>query len=446
MVPIIESQVEFLDKFGANTKKFLVFIGLTLAALTFVLLKVELGPTLKFAFLTSPIWLPLATFGLFYEMWLYTVRKKYNIEQGRVTLEIKLPQEILKSPEAMELVLTQLHQSSSPDNHLQTYIDGKHPPTYGLELVSRGGDVRFYISVPKKKFKNLAETQLYAQYPGLEVHELDIDYTAEIPWDTNKFAYFSLHFGLKKADAYPIKTYIDFGLDKMPKEEEKIDPITTMLEMLGSIGPGEHVWIQMLISANREVTFKEGSLTTVPDWKAEAKGEIKKIIANAAKQAGIKEELIGANVNQFLTDTDKDTIKAIQRSLGKSAFNTSIRAMYIAETNAFNPGERIGGIITAWRSYDDLNRNAIGIKWRTDFDWPKWQDPTGAHREAAKRNELSEYKRRTYTRRGHGDGSKVMTTEELATVFHFPGKVATTPSLGRIPSKRSEPPVNLPVG
>ncbi len=39
-----------------------------------------------------------------------------------------------------------------------------------------------------------------------------------------------------------------------------------------------------------------------------------------------------------------------------------------------------------------------------------------------------------------------MTVEELATIFHFPGKVATTPTLGRIPSKRAEPPSNLPIG
>ncbi len=38
-----------------------------------------------------------------------------------------------------------------------------------------------------------------------------------------------------------------------------------------------------------------------------------------------------------------------------------------------------------------------------------------------------------------------MTTEELATIFHIPGKVASTPTLARIPSKRSEAPANLPI-
>ena len=42
------------------------------------------------------------------------------------------------------------------------------------------------------------------------------------------------------------------------------------------------------------------------------------------------------------------------------------------------------------------------------------------------------------------DTPKVMTTEELATMFHLPGKVAVTPTLGRIPSTRGEAPPNLP--
>ena len=446
MIGLVEAPVAFLEKFGIEVKWLLTFLGLGLAFFALSFLELKSNVIWEVMIATAPIWLPFVTFLLFFEYWLLFVQKEFDIKQGRTTLEIKLPQEILKSPEAMELVLIQLHQTASPDNHHQTYWDGKHPPKYGLELVSRGGDVRFYISVPTKKFKNILETQLYAQYPGIEVHEMEIDYTAEIPWDPETFSYFSIHFGLKKADAYPIKTYIEYGLQDMPKEEEKVDPITPMLEMLGSVGPDEHVWIQVLIDANREQDFKVGSLSLVPDWKGEAREQVKEIIKNAAKRVGVKEEMIGTNVNQLLTDTEKDTIKAIERSLGRNAFNTAIRGMYIAKKEVFNPGERVGAIITGWRGYDDLNRNAIGVRWRTDFDWNWWQDPTERKRFALKKEELHEYKRRAYTHHNPLDTPKVMTTEELATIFHLPGKVANTPTLARIPSKRAEPPANLPIG
>jgi hypothetical protein len=443
----LEAPIEFLEKFGANTAAILLFLGIGVIIFVASIVDLQISSSMKFVFLSAPLWLPFITFHLFFEHWLEYVRKKYDLDQGRVTLEIKIPQEVFKSPEAMELVFMQLNQLASPDNHLQTYIDGKHPPKFGFEIVSRGGDVRFYISTPKKKFKNMVETQLYAHYPGIEVHELDIDYAAEIPWDETRYQYFSIHMGLKKADAYPIKTYIEYGLDKLPKEEEKIDPINSMIEMLGSIGPGEYVWMQILADGNREETFKEGSLHLKPDWKTDAKKEIKKIIEEANKRVGIdaKKDKTARPTMMNLSDSEKETIKAIERSIGKNAFNVVIRSMYIAESEHFKPGERIGAIISSWKAYDDVNRNSIGVRWRTDVNWPWWQDPSGAKRSGYKKKELNEYKRRTYTHHNDNDTPKVMTTEELSTIFHLPSRVTTTPSLGRIPSKRAEAPPNLPI-
>lgn len=436
---------KFFDGFGFDVRYIYATLGIAMMIVVFVVLVEDRFTSFKFIFVTAPVWLPLVTFYVFFEAWMDYVKKSNLLYMGRVTLEIKLPQDILKSPEAMEIVLNQMYQTNSPDNHFQTYLDGRHPPKFGLEIVSRGGDVKFYISTPIKKYKNIVETQLYAQYPGIEVQVLDVDYTAEIPWDESRFSYFSIHFGLKKPDAYPIKTYIEFGLDEMPDEEEKIDPITTVLETLGNAGPGEHIWIQILIDANRKVSFKEGYLRSHGDWTEDARKEITKIITAAAERVGVEKEDIGRNVNQFLTEAEKDTIKAIERSIGKSAFNTAIRVMYIAEKAKYQP-ERISALITMWRSFDDLNRNTVSYQWRTDFDWNMWQDPKGKIATGYKETELDRYKRRYYLPFTQKDSSKVMTIEELATLFHIPGKVATTPTLSRIPSKRSEAPANLPVG
>jgi hypothetical protein len=165
-----------------------------------------------------------------------------------------------------------------------------------------------------------------------------------------------------------------------------------------------------------------------------------KILEKAQKRIGAE----SPNLMQ-LTDSEKKTVDAIERSLGKNAFDTAIRGMYIAEKNAFN-GERISALSACWRTFDDQNRNSIGVRWRTDTDWPWWQDRGGHVTAHMKKEELDEYKRRSYTHHSSADTPKVMTTEELATIFHLPGKVAFTPALARIPSKRAEPPSNLPVG
>jgi hypothetical protein len=44
---------------------------------------------------------------------------------------------------------------------------------------------------------------------------------------------------------------VDFALDQNPKEEHKVDPLTPMLEFLGSIVPGEQVWYQIVIHTHK---------------------------------------------------------------------------------------------------------------------------------------------------------------------------------------------------
>lgn len=393
----------------------------------------------SFIVFLAPIWLPLISFFLFYESWISFVRYQFNRKQKRVTLEIILPQEVFKSPLAMELVLNQMNQTAGIDNHVQAWWDGKHPPTFGLELISTEGQVRICINT-QAKFKNMIEAQLYAQYPGIEVRELPIDYVYEIPPDLDGYSAFAFHYKLKKPDPYPIRTYIDYKLDDNPKEEEKIDPLSVTLESLGSLGPGEHMWLQFLIKANKGYDFKSGSLSATADWKDEVKAELKNIISGAQKR-GMSEDGTG-NFTQ-LTEKERDNIKALERSVSKYAFNTYIRSIYVAKNDNFD-GTKIGSMSTIFRATDDIARNSIGIRWRTETDWPWWQDRGGKKTWRWKKEEVEDYKKRTYTERSSGDNGSILTVEELATLFHLPGKVVLNPNVQRIGSLRSEAPGNLP--
>jgi hypothetical protein len=58
---------------------------------------------------------------------------------------------------------------------------------------------------------------------------------------------------------------------------------------------------------------------------------------------------------------------------------------------------------------------------------------------------LDSYKRRSYFFYPYKFTPLILTNEELATLYHFPGEVASTPGLPRIPSKRAQAPTNLPV-
>ncbi len=438
----MEKPRKFLEGLGVNVAIVGVILGLVL--LTTIVQWMNIGALRIFAFAIalSPIWLPTILFLLFFDMWKLYIRTHFYARLGRVTLEILLPEEILKSPLAMELALGHLYQTASVDNHIQTYWDGKHPPTFSLELVSIGGTVRFFINLPPQKYKNIIEAQLYSQYPGIEIRQLPIDYAAEIDGELTDFDVFGMHFGLRKDSVYPIKTYIDYGLDKDPKEELKIDPITQMLDMLGSIGPNERIWIQILITAHRGETFKTGNLRKSSDWKDAIKAEINKISGRGSDRLGPAE----LESQPRLTEGERNVIKALERGYSKIPFNVAIRAIYAAKKGFFLPGERIGAIITSWFQYNDNMLNQFGLRWRTDFDWNWWQDPKGRRKHAMKKREINEYKRRVYDNQSQDDKQFIMTVEELATIFHFPGKVARTPTLGRIPSARVEAPPNLPTG
>src|SRR3989338_9035958 len=93
----------------------------------------------------------------------------------------------------------------------------------------------------------------------------------------------------EKSDPYPIKTYIDYELDRDKFEEKKVDPITPTLEFLGGIGKNEQIWIQILVQAN-----KGKKDPTTPwkgrDWQGEAKELIAKIMEDAKDRSGAVSE------------------------------------------------------------------------------------------------------------------------------------------------------------
>ena len=382
-----------------------------------------------------------------------TVGTAFYLNRGRSTLRIRLPQEVFKSPEAMEFVISQIHNTANPDNLMQTYIYGKRPQPFSFELASIGGEVRFYVNVPTKQSRDAFEANLYSQYPGVEIVEEPVDYAAEIPLDYEKADYevFSVHMGKKKDGDLPIKTYIEYGMDKLPKEELKVDPMTPMLEVLASIKPYERVFVQIIAISWRPDSFLNGQLRIGegPSWTESAKKKINEIMNRDPKTRlplGSKREDEEDTINVALTTGERDTVATIERNINKYAYNTAIRWLYITKKGKFN-GDFMNPMIRSFSQYDMTTRNGIGVRWRTDFDY-KDLIPGGKRKalKDLKTQELKEYRRRVYYPKSSGDDYKIFTAEELATMFHLPGTVAMTPTLDRVPSARGEAPLNLPIG
>lgn len=413
---------------------------------TFNVMGIDAGPVVSIMIALTPIWLPFVLFFLMFDKWMEYVHNKFRISQGRTTLRIKIPAEIFKSPEAMENVLAQVHTIQSSDNLMQTYLDGKHPLIMSLEIVSIGGDVRLYINCPTKKVKNMIEAQLYAQYPGIEVVEEEFEYTDEIVADSDKYDYFALHMKQKGEEELPIKTYIDLGMDKLPKEEFKLDPMAAMIEHLGTIKPHERLWVQFLCIPHAKKNFNTGHLSAHATWEHNIQDKIDEMMGRKHDKTG-PAELEG---QPRLTTGERDTVESMERHMGKYAYETAIRWVYVTKKDTFD-GNIVAGLIRSFSAYDLIGRNQLGVAWRTDFNYKWFQDRSGKRLKRLKKEEVNHYKLRQPM---HGSGFnlspsmkfQIMSVEELATVFHIPSSTVMTPGLARIPSTRKEAPSNLPTG
>jgi len=404
----------------------------------------QLLVAIGFLYTYSYIWLTIVLGILFFEQWVNYLHTKVSYEAGSVLLEIKLPKEIRKSPLAMELVLTAMWQKGTM-NFLETYWKGKVVPNFSLELVSIGGQVHFFIWTAPK-FKNIIEAQLYAQYPSVEIFQVE-DYSLSVQHDLSKMVMWGTYFKLKKADPFPIKTYIDYELDKNAKEEHQetvTDPISATIEFLGSIKPGEQVWIQILIRAHRSYGIDAGKLVKKPDWIKDIDKEIQNVLDKYKPEKPKPGEPVLPPPP--FTEEDKVLLKAFNRSKAKYSFDTAIRGIYMAkkENADFN---NIPGLIGSFRQYDDNTLNQFSLGFFTDFDYP-WQDFRRMRRTAREKGILDAYKRRSFFYGMYqfwAEKPFILTTEELATIFHLPGGVVSTPTLDRISSRKSEAPPNLPI-
>ena len=393
----------------------------------------------KYLYYFAPFWVPIVAISVFIGVWMRYVRADFILKQGSVLLEIRLPKEVNRSPKGMEIFLTALYQTGAA-SEVETYWQGKIRPWWSLELVSIDGQIHFYIWC-HAKWKNLVEAQLYAQYPGIEIYEAE-DYTKSVYHDPVEYPLWATYFTLTEKTVYPIMTYVDYGLDKEQEEEYKIDPMTSVLEYLGSLKRGEQVWIQILIQAHKKEKFRDGRLFSKEDWKKDIKREVEKIREEATTKVP------GAQYPSFPNPTKGqiDKIAALEKAASKFAFECVIRGVYFPTKEAFSPVS-INGLVGSFRQYSSNSLNGFRLGWFTDFDYP-WQDFHRVRRNAAERGMLQAYKMRSIFHapyKNFHEHPYILNTEELATIYHFPGTVAQTPSLPRVTAKKSEAPANLPV-
>lgn len=402
--------------------------------------------------------LPPLLYFLFMLLWMDHVSAKFASKWEWVLLEIIPSREIEKSPHPMELIFSGFSGVIKSPSAVEEFIGGEIPTSFSLELIGTEGKAHFYIRT-LKGFRNLVEAHFYAQYPDIEIVEVD-DYVTQVPRSVpnNEWDMWGVEFKLLKPDLYPIRTYKFFEESVTGK---MIDPLAGLVEVIGKAPPGQNMWLQLIITPVKEDWGPKQGQATIEEFlgheKVESPGifarlwhDLSEIFSNlftallgkeiewtALGEAPAKDE---APVEFRLTPGQKDVLKALESNIGKPMYRVKMRYIYVGRREGFSKQTGVSAFIGGIKQFNDLNLNSMVpddlTKTYANYLW------------VDKRTRYRQRKLfRRYISRDTDDQTNrfLLSSEELATLFHIPDMQVVAPSLTRVVAKRGGAPANLPV-
>ncbi len=397
---------------------------------------------------------------IFRDWWLLRIRREFIGAMEWSLVEVKIPRENLKTPKAMEQVFASLHASYSFGlKRIDRWWFGKVEEWMSIEMVGTASRVHFYARF-LTKYRNLVETAIFSQYPDAEIQDAE-DYTTqfgdEVPNDT--YDLFGTDFMLAKDQAYPIRTYPFF---EEIAEERRLDPISTIAEVMSSLKSDETIWIQILIRA------------TGDHWKESAEEIVNKIMGRKkpAPSPGLMGELAIFMRNlsiaifqppewpggseekpappQRFSPGEEEILRAVENKVSKLSFDSIVRFIYIDKKDAFT-SSNVAAVMGAMRQFSTQHLNAfrpnvgtltvpraIGLFFRKPRMLKRKKKLFKTYRERI----MPVEPRRIFALRLT---TSVLSTEELATVFHPPITAVGAQRLRRLETRKGGPPGSLPI-
>ncbi|PIY95112.1 MAG: hypothetical protein COY68_00005, partial [Candidatus Levybacteria bacterium CG_4_10_14_0_8_um_filter_35_23] len=269
----------------------------------------------------------------------------------------------------------------------------KVQPHISFEIVGMPQDIRFYVNTPNK-YRDLVEKQINGAYPDAEIKKVELkgrgnDYVFgneyNIFSEQGKVAFKSLR--LKTYNYMPIKIFKDLPTDSL----------SSLTSVLAKMTEGEGAAIQILIEPADSKWKKKGRSYIAHTKKAEANPETAKYSA------------------------DPKELEGIENKIGKPGFNTVIRVV-VSSSTIEAAQAHLNNIVNAFTQFSGANsftKNKHMLKglFMTDF----------VYRYMPMRGQTS-----------------VLSSEELATIFHFPNKSVQTPHIFWLNSKRAPAPAQIP--
>ncbi|MFH1089705.1 MAG: hypothetical protein V1716_04760 [Candidatus Uhrbacteria bacterium] len=426
------------------------------------------------AFLNQPIdvalleiillfgWIPIAAILLdgFMEIWkdykqgLYQGKLRYSL------LAIDVPKMTEQSPKALENFFASLQGGFSNLLWKEKWFDGKVLPRFSLEIASIDGYIQYYIRC-ENRFRDMVEAGIYAQYPDAQIAEVE-DYLQIIParYPDPEWDMWGTEFVMKKDQYMPFRTWPDF---EHSMSQELKDPLAVLLEQMSRMRIGECFFFQLMFTVVEQKTWKEEGgkfiqkIYGIKDAKKSSSGILTDL---ASFPGGMLEEVTGVGLNTMLglaapaekpkdedqwkafkiTLREKAQVEGVTNKISKIGFPTKIRIAYFAKKGVYSKGTRVPIVKGFLLPFNHPDMNEFGMYNpqipKFDYFWQRWGYN---HRQTRVAQAL---KNRSFSM---GAIPKVMCTEEMATLWHFPTITIKAPLIKKTESRRAEPPVSLPI-
>ena len=313
--------------------------------------------------------------------WLrYRNRERDSLEL--VTLLVAVPRDNEVKIEAMEQVLASLHSIYKSKWHHKLF---GLQPVFSFEIMARKEEIKFYVLAPKK-YRDLIEKQIYGAWSGAELKE---EKEQNIFSKGGKVAFAAMK--LKKPSYQPIRLYKDLPTDSL----------ASLTSALAKMDKGEGAVVQFLVTPTGSSWSKAGESYVSSTKKKEADPE-------KATHA-----------------TDTRSLEEISSTSGKAGFEMVIRVVASSPELSLAK-QHVNNIIGTFSQFSS-NQNY--------FTKSKiWIDKCF----------MVDFLYRYMPIRWLWSKTSVLTSEELATVFHFPNKMVETPHIHFLRAKRAPAPSQIP--
>jgi hypothetical protein len=392
--------------------------------------------------------------------WLEYVQNKAAAKREWILLRISVPKASEQTVKAIENLFALLAGAHSPPSWTETWLQGASQAVMSIEIASIDGQVSYYVYC-LKGLRDLIEAAVYAQYPDAEIDEVE-DYARQVPseYPNDQWDVWCTEMTNVMPDPYPLKTYTEFE-DKVSGEFK--DPMAAFLETFSRLGPGEQAWYQIILQPTDQRDFRkraESLVKKIKGIKETPKPSLadqivsiplnlffeiaNTILGSALGGGGGKEEKKDGTPEILkLSPGERLVLEAVERKASKIGFNCKIRFLYIAKKDVMKKSKAVQPFIGSIKQVNTFNMQALKPSSKVGVNGTLWWFKD------RRNNERKSKMVRAYRSRSGWSGLPkfFMSSEELATLWHFPILIQVkAPGLRRIEAKKSEAPANIPFG